>query len=293
MTDEPRVHRPVLVDAVVDLIGARRGGAYVDATAGAGGHTSVLLRAGADRVLTLDADPAAVRALQTSFADDDRVTAAHGNFRGLASLAPAHGFPRADGVLMDLGVSWSQLDAAQRGFSFRLDGPIDMRLNPTRGRPAGAIVNELPEHELAALIWQYGDERRSRQIARRIVDHRPLTTTRDLARVVAGALPGRHRIHPATRTFQALRIATNDELGALDQGLDGALDLMAPDGRIVTIAFHSLEDRIVKKRFRAWARAGTAELITRKIVRPSRDEVAANPRSSSARLRAVRVPELA
>ncbi len=263
----------------------------MDATAGAGGHTSVLLRAGADRVLALDADPAAVRALQTAFAGDDRVTTAHGNFRALASLARAHEFPRADGVLMDLGVSWSQLDTADRGFSFRHDGPIDMRLDPTSGRPAGALVNELPERELAALIWRYGEERRSRRIARRIADRRPLTTTAELARVVAGALPGRHRIHPATRTFQALRIATNDELGALDQGLDSALDLAAPDGRIVTIAFHSLEDRIVKERFRAWARTGTAELLTRKIVRPARDEVVANPRSRSARLRAVRVLE--
>ncbi len=261
----------------------------MDATAGAGGHTSALLRAGADRVLALDADPAATRALRRAFADDDRVTAAHGNFSALTPLARAHGFPQADGVLMDLGVSWPQLGAAERGFSFRLDGPIDMRLDPTSGRPAGALVNELPEHELAALIRQYGDERRSRRIARRIVDRRPLTTTGELARVVAGALPGRHRIHPATRTFQALRIATNDELGALDQGLDRALDLTAPDGRIVTIAFHSLEDRIVKERFRAWARAGAVELLTRKIVRPARDEVVANPRSRSARLRAVRV----
>ena len=280
------VHAPVLVAAVIEITGVSQGGSYVDATAGAGGHTQALVAAGATRVLALDADPDAVARLRARFSNEPRVSTAQGNFRDLARIAPANGFDRADGVLFDLGLSSDQLDDPSRGFSFQHDGPVDMRFDPGSGRPALDLVNFLPEPELADLLRRYGDERRAGRIARRIVQRRPITNTATLAATVRRAIPGRQRMHPATRTFQALRMAVNDELGSLTAGLHAAKDLAAPDGRVVVIAFHSHEDRIVKHQFRAWAAAGTAEILTRSPLRADASEVAENRRARSAKLRA-------
>ncbi|MBM4435942.1 MAG: 16S rRNA (cytosine(1402)-N(4))-methyltransferase RsmH [Actinobacteria bacterium] len=291
MTGHGGAHEPVLRAAVVELLQVQRGGGYVDATAGMGGHTVALLEVGADRVLAIDTDPAAVRALRNRFAADPRVMVRHGNFRALAELVALHAFRPVDGVLFDLGVSSPQLDEPARGFSFRHDASLDMRLDPTTGRTAAELVNTLSEQELADVLFQFGEERLARRLARRIVQRRPLRTTGELVRAVASATHGRTRIHPATRTFQALRIATNDELRALSEGLDGARAVIAPGGLIVAIAFHSLEDRIVKQRFRAWAAAGDGAILTKKPWRPSAEEVAQNPRARSARLRAIRWAE--
>ena len=285
------VHAPVLVAAVIDLTEVSQGGSYVDATAGAGGHTQALLAAGAARVLALDADPTAVARLRERFIDEPRVSPVQANFRDLAHVAPALGFDRADGVIFDLGLSSDQLDDPSRGFSFQHDGPLDMRFDPTCGHPALDLVNHLPEPELAELLRRYGDERRAGRIARRIVQRRPITSTAVLAATVKRAIPGRQRIHPATRTFQALRMAVNDELGALTAGLEAAHHVAAPGGRVVVIAFHSHEDRIVKHRFRAWAHAGTAEILTRSPQRADATEVTANRRARSAKLRAARLTQ--
>lgn len=261
----------------------------MDATAGSGGHSQALLDAGADRILAVDTDPHAVARLHHRFTDEPRVQVIHENFRDLARIAPTLGFGQLDGVLFDLGLSSDQLEDAARGFSFQLDGPVDMRFNPDCGRPALDLVNRLPEPELAELLRQYGDERRARRIARRIVQRRAFASTAQLAGAIRSAIPGRQRLHPATRTFQALRMATNDELGALAAGLNAAHELAASDGRVVVISFHSHEDRMVKQQFRAWAAHGEAEILTRSPHRADSAEISANRRSRSAKLRAVRM----
>ncbi len=289
MNARPAAHQPVLVEAVLDLLQVQRGLAYIDATAGLGGHTAALLERGARRVLAVDADPAAAAALARTFETDERVCVRHGNYRTLAALAGACGFNQASGVLLDLGLSSAQLADAQRGFSFRLDGPLDMRFDPESGAPAEQLVNRLSEIELVDLIHRLGEDRRSRRIARRVVARRPIRSTTALAAAVASAFPGRQRIHPATRTFQALRIAANDELGALADGLTAAQTVLRDGGRIAVIAYHSLEDRIVKRRFKAWARDGHGLDLTPKPIRPDASEVALNRRARSARLRALQV----
>jgi len=275
-------HEPVLVEAVVEALRPCLDGLVVDGTAGLGGHTQALLDAGATRVVAIDLDPDAVRSLVTRFQGDPRVLPAHASY---ADLPGPLGAERPAGVLLDLGISSRQLETAERGFSFRLEGPLDMRFDSTSGAPAAQLVNRLPEADLAALLREYGEERRARAIARRIVARRPLGSTTELARVVAGAFPGRRRIHPATRTFQALRIATNEELEVLRHGLARAHQALREGGRLVVIAFHSLEDRVVKQTFRAWARNGKGEILTRRPVRPGRSEARRNPRARSARLR--------
>ena len=282
MTTASGRHEPVLVEAVVDALRPCLPGAIVDGTAGQGGHTQALLDAGAARVLAIDLDPDAVHWLATRFRSDVRVQPTHASY---ADLPEPVGLQQATGVLLDLGVSSRQLEAAERGFSFRLEGPLDMRFDATAGAPAAQLVNRLPESELADLLREYGEEWRSRAIARRIVARRPLQSTTQLAQVVAAAFPGRRRLHPATRTFQALRIATNAELETLDQGLAGARRALREGGRLVVIAFHSLEDRIVKHTFRAWAGEGRGEVLTRRPIRPDRMETQRNPRARSARLR--------
>ena len=254
----------------------------VDGTAGQGGHTQALLDAGATQMLAIDLDLDAVRWLSTRFQGDNRVRSLHACYSDLTRLL---GSEHPAGVLLDLGVSSRQLESAERGFSFRLEGPLDMRFDSTAGTPAAQLVNRLPEADLAALLREYGEERRARAVARRIVASRPLDSTTELARVVAGAFPKRRRLHPATRTFQALRIATNKELEVLRQGLDAALSALRGGGRLVVIAFHSLEDRIVKQTFRAWAHEGLGEILTRRPLRPDRAEAQRNPRARSARLR--------
>ncbi|HEU0116597.1 MAG TPA: 16S rRNA (cytosine(1402)-N(4))-methyltransferase RsmH, partial [Thermomicrobiales bacterium] len=249
-------HQPVLRDEAAAALAARPGGRYLDGTFGGGGHARAILAASAPdgRLLALDADPAAIaraRALAGEPGVGDRLTAVQGNFADLAEIAHDADFLPLDGILLDLGLSSYQLDAPERGFAFRFDAPLDMRFDPERGQPAADLVNALPEDALADLLWRYGEERRSRAIARAIVAERtraPIETTGRLASVIERAAGGRRGgMHPATRSFQALRIATNDELGALKRGLDGAVASLAPGGRLVVISFHSLEDRIVKR----------------------------------------------
>ncbi len=302
------LHIPVLYQQALAGLNVMPGGCYIDATVGVGGHAEGVLRASAPggRLLGLDADPQALEMCRERLAAfGRRVTLVHANFAHLDRYAMAMGFCPADGVLFDLGVSSLELARPERGFSFQLEGPLDMRFDPGAPgrRTAGRLVNALPERELAELIYRYGEEPAARAIARAIVAARPLRTTTELAQVVARAVrPARRRgkVHPATRTFQALRIAVNDELRNLEAGLEAALKVLKPGGRLVVIAFHSLEDRIVKRFLAREARdclcppeamvctcghRARVEIITRKPVRPDDDEVRRNPRSRSARLR--------
>jgi 16S rRNA (cytosine1402-N4)-methyltransferase len=267
-----------MVDEVVGLLGGRE--LVVDLTLGAGGHAEALLRAGVATVVGLDRDPRAMSIARDRLAGfGDRVRLAQGRFSDPSSL----GVDRAGGVLYDLGVSSMQLDEAERGFSYRADAPLDMRMDPD-GPTAAEIVNRSSERELADLIYRFGQERRSRRIAAAIVRRRPIRTTGELASVVVGAVgrrPGGP--HPARRTFQALRIAVNRELEELAASLPQAVGLLAPGGRVVVISYHSLEDGLVKRAFREDARL---HVLTRSPLRPAEDEVARNPRARSARLRA-------
>ncbi len=300
-------HTPVLLSQVIAGLNLRRGATCIDATTGGGGHAEAMLQAtGPDgRLLGLDADTEAIARVRLRLAAyADRVTLIQTNFRELAAAATANGFTAVDAILLDLGVSSYQLGDPARGFSFLSDGPLDMRMDPRGDLTAAEIVNEWPQEELANVIYRYGEETHSRRIARAIVAARPLRTTAELAEVVAGG-PNRPsgRIHPATRTFQALRIAVNDELGALEAALPQALGLLAAGGRVAVIAFHSLEDRIVKQFMQREARdcvcppdltrvglcrcghKATVRIITRKPIPPDEGEVIANPRSRSAKLR--------
>lgn len=296
-------HIPVLYEEVLGGLQVRPGGRYIDATLGAGGHAAGILQASAPdgQLLGLDADPDALaHARERLRAFGERAVLWAGNFRHLGSVAKALGFRQVDGILMDLGLSTRQLENASRGFSFAHGGPLDMRLDPSKGRTAADLVNTLPAEELADLLWQYGEERHSRRIARAIVAARPLTRTDELAELVVRTIGRREKIHPATRTFQALRIAVNRELEALEEALPQARDLLQLGGRLAVISFHSLEDRRVKLFYRTEAATclcppevpvcscehqPTLVEITRKPIRPSREEMARNPRSRSARLR--------
>jgi 16S rRNA (cytosine1402-N4)-methyltransferase len=240
------------------------------------------------RLLGLDADPAALRAAGARLARfGDRARLVHASFADLGDVATAHGLAEAQAVLLDLGVSSAQLEDPARGFSFQLDGPLDMRLDPTRGETAAALLNRLPEAELARLLAEYGEERFARRIARSIVRRRPLATTGDLVAAVRAAVPRAawpRRLHVATRTFQAVRMAVNEEPGALRRALEAGPRLLARGGRLGVIAFHSGEDRIVKQTFRSLESAGYAALEPSPLP-PGDDEVRANPRARSARLR--------
>jgi 16S rRNA (cytosine1402-N4)-methyltransferase len=290
-------HVPVLLDEVLAALRPRGGGRYIDATVGGGGHAAAILgRSAPDgRLLGIDADPTALAAAAARLAPfGERAALAHGNFREIGMLARARGFDKIDGILLDLGVSSHQLDTPERGFSFAVCAPLDMRLDPTEGETAADLVNGLPESELADLIYRYGEERGSRRIARFVGEARrkhPIATTSELADLVARALGGkRGKIHPATRTFQALRIAVNRELESLEVALPQAVELLAPGGRLAVIAFHSLEDRIVKLFFRAESGyGGTGQgrlaIVTRKPIEAAEGETQANPRSRSAKMR--------
>nr|PZN40354.1 MAG: 16S rRNA (cytosine(1402)-N(4))-methyltransferase [Bacillota bacterium] len=304
-------HIPVMLEEVLAALAIRPDGTYVDCTVGGGGHSAAICaRLGPrGRLLALDQDPAAVAAAAERLAPfGDRVRLRRANFERVAEVAREEGLAPVDGILMDLGVSSPQLDTPERGFSYREDAPLDMRMDPDRPVSAADIVATASEEELTRILREYGEERYARQIARAIVRTRartPIRTTGQLAEVVRSALPGRalrEPQHPARRTFQALRIAVNDELGALERGLQAALSILAPGGRLVVITFHSLEDRIVKRTFADWARAcvcppGTPVCICgrRPQVRPvgkqpwlpSPEEVVANPRARSAKLRVV------
>lgn len=302
----PGTHVPVLLQEVIAALAPRPDGIYVDGTFGAGGYARAILNA-ADgcRVVAIDRDPeAAPRAEALAAAFPDRLTFVAGRFGAMDRLVPEHGFEAVDGVALDVGVSSMQVDTPERGFSFMRDGPLDMRMD-RQGPTAADAVNTLPEEALADILYRYGEERLSRRIARAIVHDRtnkgPFTTTGQLAEVVRRVVrKSRDGIDPATRTFQALRIHVNDEIGELERGLVAAERLLRPGGRLAVVSFHSLEDRTVK----AFLRARTAgergrllpgeaagpeptfRLLTRKAVFPSAEERAANPRARSARLRA-------
>ena len=304
-------HRPVLLQETLKFLAPERGGLFVDCTVGLGGHSEAILKSSSDtRVLGMDLDPAALaysRQRLASFAE--RFRAYQANFRELADVLSRAGERDPNGILVDLGVSSLQFDSPERGFSFRFDAPLDMRMDPTSGATAADLLQQLPESEIARIIFEFGEERHSRRIARRIVERReqgnPVTTTNELAELVMAAVGGGkwQQIHPATRTFQALRIAVNKELEELGDFVQLAVDLLKPEGRFVGISFHSLEDRILKQELRrlsghcqcpprlpvcSCGARKVVEVLTRRPVAPTALEVEENPRARSAKLRACR-----
>jgi 16S rRNA (cytosine1402-N4)-methyltransferase len=294
-------HIPVLVEEIVQLLHPKDGAVYVDATLGEGGHAEALLRASAPsaRLIGVDRDAEVLEvARQRLRPFEPRLDIVYGRAAELRSIVEALQVPQVDGILFDLGVSSYQLESAERGFSFAREGPLDMRMDRTAGPTAATLVNTLGESELSNLIQRYGEERWARRIARAIIRARrraPLQTTRDLATVITHVVPSAARpprIHPATRTFQALRIAVNEELSALEESLKNAIACLSPGGRLCVIAYHSLEDRIVKRTFQACARSldnasPRVRILTRKPVTSTLAERQANPRARSAKLRAL------
>jgi 16S rRNA (cytosine1402-N4)-methyltransferase len=317
--ENDELHNPVLLEEIIEWLQPERGGTFVDCTVGAGGHSFAMLAASPDtRVVGIDQDFDALAAARGRLAIfENRVQLFHSNFERITSVLAEAGISEARGILADLGVSSIQLDRGDRGFSFASDAPLDMRMDQSREETAADLVNRLPGGELADLIFEFGEERGARKIARRIVrdrEHEAVTTTKQLADIVVRALNlrGRWRIHPATRTFQALRIAVNDELGALERFVPAAISALSQAGRLAIISFHSLEDRIVKRSFLresgrclcepqvSVARKDAAvdeiicehcgarkriNVLTRRPVRPGPDEMRRNPRSRSALLR--------
>jgi 16S rRNA (cytosine1402-N4)-methyltransferase len=301
-------HRPVLLHPLIESLQPRPGQTYIDGTLGAGGYVASVLervRPGG-RVLGIDRDPAAVEAARRRFAAASGAIVEQGDFAFLEAIAARHGIDRVDGVMFDLGLSSVQLDDPARGFSFRFDGPLDMRMDPREGRTAADLVNEWSEADLTALIRTYGDERFARRIAAAIVRRRAdeaITTTAQLRDIVERTIPRRFwpkRIHPATRTFQALRIEVNHELESLNEGLQAAIRILRPGGRLGVVSFHSLEDTIVKNALHVSAQnclcppqqthctcahRASLLLLSRKAIKPDAAELAANPRARSARLR--------
>jgi 16S rRNA (cytosine1402-N4)-methyltransferase len=283
-------HTPVLLTEVLQFLDPQSGGKFIDATLGAGGHTRAILdrTAPEGRVLAFDQDELAIELARASLQSfGSRLETAKSNFRNIAAIAEERGFAGADGVLADIGVSSMMLDDAARGFSFMREGPLDMRMDREQKLTAAGVVNTYREKEIADILFNFGEERRSRPIARAIVHARPLHTTFDLAHAVqrvTGA-PRYGKIHPATRTFQALRIYVNDELAALESFIDSSMGLLRPGGRLVILTFHSLEDRIVKNKFRS-SSVTAGKALTRKVVTASDEELRRNPRARSAKLRA-------
>ena len=309
-----RQHVPVLLREAVEALTVRPGGRYVDCTLGGGGHAEAILEAASPdgELLGIDQDPEALAAARERLAAfGERVTFVEGNFSQVGDLCRERGFAPVQGILFDLGLSSLQLEDESRGLSFQREGPLDMRFSPRQELTAADIVNTYSEEELAALLWRFGEERRSRVVARRLTEQRPFRTTTQLAKAVEQAVGRRARgvIHPATRTFQALRIAVNQELVHLDSALLQAHGLLGFGARLVVISYHSLEDRIVKNFLRREARdcicppgvlicvcghRATLRLVARGVVKPSTAEVATNPRARSARLRvAERLPSAA
>jgi 16S rRNA (cytosine1402-N4)-methyltransferase len=288
------VHEPVMVPEVMQLLDPARGGLFVDCTVGLGGHSRALLEAGAQRVLGLDRDPSALAiAREALSAFSDRVELVHADYRDLDRVLDERGIAAVAGTLADLGISSMQLDADGRGFSFRRDEALDMRMDQTQGPSAADLLRDVEETELADVIYQFGEERYSRRVARAIVTARveaPIDTTARLATIVRRAVPhrGYQRIDPATRTFQALRIWVNRELEGLDAFLGRAAERLLAGARLAVITFHSLEDRIVKHTFRAVEKANEGlRIVTKRPLSPRDQEVAANPRARSAKLRAI------
>jgi len=303
MTNAPG-HEPVMLEECISALQVQRGGRYVDCTVGGGGHATAILEDSSPggQLIGIDADPHAIKVARGKLKPYGKdAILVNENFKYLENICTRHGFSPVNGVLFDLGMSSLQLEEAGRGFSFRQDSPLDMRFSNGQDLTAADIVNTYPEVELAGLLYRYGEEQRNRQIARRIVERRPLRTTQELARVVEQAVGGkRGRIHPATKTFQALRIAVNHELENLELALEQTVNLLGNGGRIVVISFHSLEDRLVKGFFRREAQwcicppgipacicghTPRLKVLSKKVFRPSPVEVQTNPRSRSARMR--------
>lgn len=300
---EPSYHLPVLASEVMEVFEPLESGVVVDATFGGGGHARRMLdEMKGIRIVGIDRDPDALA--NAPAPESDRLSVVTGNFAEMPRLLDEAGVEAPVGFLFDLGVSSHQFDRGERGFSYRHDGPLDMRMGPDASLDADEVVNHWDADRLAAAIRRFGEDRMAGRIARAIVAARPITSTRRLAEVIAEATPAavRRRGHPARRTFQAIRIAVNDELVALRSGLDAALGLLAPGGRCAVISYHSLEDRIVKRRFADGARgcvcppdfpvcvcdhAAELRLLTRRPIEPTAAEIEANPRSRSARMRAV------
>lgn len=304
-TAELRGHYPVMLKEAVEILSPADGLEYLDCTFGGGGHTRAILESANCRLTAIDRDPAAIsRAEEVKKEFPDRFKFVSANFSEICNLQTDGGYA---GIFFDFGVSSFQLDQSERGFSFMRDGALDMRMNPSAGHTALELIESLSEYELGKILREYGEEPRFMKIARAVkaaADARAISTTRELAEVVAKAAPAspREKIHPATRTFQALRIAVNDELGEIERALPAAFELLAKGGVLAAISFHSLEDRIVKKFFKKVAglpqdrfdhssvqdRVKLATLITRKPILPSDAEISENPRSRSAKLRAVK-----
>lgn len=294
------IHIPVLLNEAIEALQVKPGGWYVDCTVGAGGHAAAMLEQGG-QVLGIDIDPQAIELARARLLPyGQRAILINEDFVNLEEICSRSGFHPVSGILFDLGMSSLQLTNTRRGFSFQHEAPLNMRFNPSQELTAATIVNTFPEEELASIIKRYGEERRSREIARSIVANRPLNTTLELAALVARAVGIRGRIHPATKTFQALRIAVNQELERLKAALKQAVNILGVRGRLVVISFHSLEDRLVKDYFRRESQDclcppqtpvcicghhATLKLITKRVVTPSRAEVLANPRSRSAKMR--------
>jgi 16S rRNA (cytosine1402-N4)-methyltransferase len=305
-------HRPVLLEETLKYLVPERGGLFIDCTVGLGGHSEAILKSSPDtRIIGLDLDPAALEYSRQRLATfGERFRAVQANFRKIETVMSEAGESDAAGILVDLGVSSLQFDSPERGFSFRFDAPLDMRMDPTTGPTAADLLQQLPEAEIARIIFEFGEERHSRRIARRIVERReqgePVETTADLAELARLAVGGgrkRQQIHPATRTFQALRIAVNKELDELGEFVEKSIDLLAPEGRFVAISFHSLEDRIVKRELRrlsghcecpprlpvcSCGARKAVEILTRRPLTPTDREVQENPRARSSKLRAAR-----
>ncbi len=283
------MHYPVLCAEALEFLAILPEGIYLDATTGLGGHTrEIARRLTTGFVIANDRDSESlefVRANTAEFAD--RVRLHHGEFSDLKDALRKHGAGKVNGLIADLGVSRYQLTEAHRGFSILTDGPLDMRMDQSQRTTAGDLVNSAAEKAIADWIYQFGEERRARKIARAIVRARPIRSTLHLAGVVERAVPRTGRLHPATRTFMALRMVVNDEQGELDRLLDLAPGLVGAGGRMAVISFMSLEDRKVKERFRNWGREGRAEILTKHPVTPSEKEIHENPASRSAKLRAV------
>lgn len=301
-------HIPVLLDETIAALmpGGAAPSRVIDGTLGAGGHSKALLNAGAEMLLGCDLDAQALHIARITLQEHtDRTRLFQGSYLRMREYAQELGWDAADAILLDLGLSSLQLDDPTRGFSFRHAARLDMRFDSAAGRCAADIVNSMPAEELTQLLFRYGEERQARRIVRAIVAARPICTTRELAELVAAALPAplrrSMRIHPATRSFQALRIAVNNELAAVERAIPIAVDLLRPGGRLAIISFHSLEDRIVKRTFRELARDEAAppgmaslgskrasiRLVNRKPIVPSQAEIQRNPRSRSAKLRVV------
>jgi 16S rRNA (cytosine1402-N4)-methyltransferase len=304
--EEPAPHQPVLYNEIIHLLQPHRTGRYIDGTVGAGGHAWGILNAcnPDGHLLGFDLDAYALQiAHQRLESFGDRVTLVHTSYINLGEQLIAKGWHKVDGILLDLGISSMQLDIPERGFSFRNDALLDMRFDQKNPMRAIDLVNNLPEGELADLIFTFGEEKRSRQIARAIIRARPIETTHQLADVVSSTTSrGRSKIHPATRTFQALRIAVNQELDALQEVLPEAIGFLKPSGRLAVISYHSLEDRIVKHYFRNESKdcicppkqpvcdcghMASIKIITKRPIRPKEGEIIENPRARSARLRVV------